>query len=68
VSSWDDEHMRRVLADADLSVTVRRWPDEDDDFDDGLSAVIAAVMRSGAVDYRTARTIVHALHDAGYID
>jgi hypothetical protein len=37
------------------------------DFDDGLSAVISAVMRSGTVDYPTARTIVHALHNAGYL-
>lgn len=36
-------------------------------FDDGLSALISAVMRSGAVDYPTARTIVHALHHAGYV-
>jgi hypothetical protein len=37
------------------------------EFDDGLSAAISAVMRSGAVDYLTARAIVHALHNAGYV-
>jgi hypothetical protein len=35
-------------------------------FDDGLSAVISTVMRCGP-DYRSARTIAHALHDAGYL-
>lgn len=28
MSAWDDEHSRQILADADLSVTVRRWPDD----------------------------------------
>lgn len=36
-------------------------------FDDGLSAVISVVMRSSAVDYPTARTIVHALNNSGYL-
>lgn len=36
-------------------------------FDDGLSALISAAMRAGGVDYQTARTIVHALHHAGYV-
>lgn len=35
-------------------------------FDDGLSAVISTVMRCG-LDYRHARTIAHALCDAGYL-
>lgn len=33
-------------------------------FDDGLSGVIAVVMRCG-INYPTARAIVHALRDAG---
>jgi hypothetical protein len=36
-------------------------------FDDGLSALISLVMRAASVDYPTARTIVHALHNAGYV-
>lgn len=38
------------------------------DFDDGLSAFIAVVMSAAGADYLTARYIVHALHDAGYLD
>lgn len=36
-------------------------------FDDGLSALIALAMRASQLDLATARKLVRAMNDAGYL-